>query len=123
MKYDWRNSLEWERQGSERMGQCGFPIDIYRAELGKDKDGKTWLVECKSLAMNGSNKFRLLFDHTEEPNEENGWTGEDFPFLRNEVLDADNYISASKRRYRMKEVLYKDIVSTIERVTDEIGIV
>lgn len=122
MKYDWRNSLEWERQGSERMGQCGFPIDIYIAELGKDKDGRTWLVECQSLAMNGSNKFRLSFDHAEEPNEENGCTG-DWPFLRNEVLDADDYVSARKRRYRMKEVLYKDIVSTIERVTDEIGIV
>lgn len=122
MKYDWRNSLEWERQGSERMGQCGFPIDIYRAELGKDKDGRTWLVECKPLTMTGSNKFRLLFDHTEQPNEENGWTG-DSPFLRNEVVYADDYVSARKRRYRMKEVLYKDIVSTIEKVTDEIGIV
>ena len=123
MKYDWRNKLNWERQGRESMGQCGFPIDIYRAELGKDKDGKTWLVECEPLTMNGSNKFRLLFDHTDEPTEENGWTGEDWPFLRNEVLDADDYVSARKRRYRMKEVLYKDIVSTIERVTDEIGIV
>lgn len=122
MKYDWRNNLNWERQGSERMGQCGFPIDIYRAELGKDKDGKTWLVQCKSLAMNGSNKFRLLFDHAEEPTEENGWTG-DSPFFREEVVYADDYASARRRRYRMKEVPYKDIVSTIERVTDEIGIV
>ena len=104
------------------MGQSGFPIDIYRAELGKDKDGRTWLVECKSLAMRGSGMFRLSFDHTEEPNEENGWTG-DSPFLRNEVVYADDYVSARKRRYRMKEVPYKDIVSTIERVTDEIGIV
>ena len=122
MKYDWRNNLEWERQGSERMGQSGFPIDIYRAELGKDKDGKTWLVECRPLAMRGSRNFQLLFDHTEEPTEENGWTG-DSPFLREEVIYADDYVSAKKRRYRMKEVPYKDIVSTIERVTDEIGIV
>lgn len=122
MRYDWRNKLEWKWQGSQSTGQNGFPLTIYRAELGKDEQGRTWMVECTPMMMYGGNTFRLLFDHNEEPNEDNGWEG-DSPFLRDEVIYADNFMKAQKERYHMREVVYSEIVRTIEAVTDEIGIV
>ena len=91
-----------------RIGRGLNPmLPVYRAELGKDPDGKNWLCEIEPvISKKEISHWRIWFDTDEEAN--------DFPFLRHSVLYAENYWAAANKVYDQRQVQYCDIYKTVK---------
>lgn len=78
------------------------PITTYECVIGKDPKGREWHARAKYREQERT--FHVWFDHMD---------GE-MPFLRNEVVYADNYWGAMKERYHLVKCRYKDIQMVVD---------
>ena len=83
-------------------------LPVYRAELGKDPNGKNWLCEIQPVILNKEiSHWRIWFDTDDET--------DDFPFLRHSVLYADDYWEAANKIYDQHQVQYCQIYETVRK--------
>lgn len=98
-----RLDINWKQIGGEGLGSNPL-LPLYEAELGRDKHGRTWL--CRVRYRYTVNLFQVYFDTDEV-------TDEDGPFLRNKVVDAEEYHKAFKREYYARMCRYEAIQDAI----------
>ena len=98
-----RLNLKWFSVGNECVG-ANPPITHYRCKLGKDDNNILWLCECKYRYA--ENKYLIRFDYR---------TDEQWEFLKDEVIEAEDYWLASKKVYHAKFVKYTDIQNEIRK--------
>lgn len=90
----------WYSVEKEWRGSCP-PLHTYEMVLGHDPQGREWRARSKYRVQDDT--FMVWFDHMEG----------DMPFLRDEVVYADSYWKAMRKRYGMKTCAYKDIMSVV----------
>ena len=98
-----RLNLEWKNVGSHAVGSCP-PLVRYECEVGVDENGDTWL--CHVEYREYERIFELRYDVNVE-------TDDGMPFLRGQVLDADDYWAAVKEYYEMETCEYEEIQDRI----------
>ena len=103
---------DWRIVGSrgEYFAPC---LPIYENYIGKDKSGANWLVQV--TYDHKKRMFKISFDNTSE--DDNG-----FPFLRHEVLDADDYFKAREIYYHEQYAHYEDIMTVIKNFVKDKGL-
>lgn len=94
----------WYSVGREWRG-TNPPINTWETVLGKDPQGREWRARAKY--NENTNAWQVWFDHTE---------GET-PFLRTEVVYADSYWTAMRKRHSLSNCQYKDIMKVIREFT------
>lgn len=102
--YGWK---EVEAQAS----YGGIPIVTFQKELGIDPDGKKWFCRCEYYDR--KKKFRVYFDFVSEQGS---------LFLRNSVLEANDYWKAREEIYHEKYVEYEKIGDTVKKFAEQHGI-
>lgn len=103
-------SLNWE-QVAHSGGYLSPKLPTYEAHIGNDKTGRKWL--CRVKYREQEKKFMVAFDWDD---------GESTPFLRDEVIYADNYWTAHKTRYFTKWVDYEDIRTVVLEFINDHGL-
>ena len=108
--------IKWEVTGGAGIGFNPL-LNISIATLGKDKNGKGWLVKVSPQFKNNRfiNIWSLLFDTSEE-------TEDDSPFLRKAVTEARNYQKARNEYYHEVNVMYEDIQEAVWSFMEDNGI-
>lgn len=104
--------LKWEKVQSTAYGN-NPPIVTHQAILGEDSNGDVWM--CRVEFRKDRNMFMVWFDKDVE-------TDDDFPFLRNDVVYADNYWKAHQRIYHTVFCQYGQIRDIVELFMRENGI-
>ena len=111
---------------SQGVNHCPM-LPGWKVDLGTGKDGKVWMCKITPSSLLRHLLWNVDFDTTDEwdakgyevdPNDDTWST----PFLRTEVLYAEDYHSAARKFYHRKEVEYKDIYKTICTFVEEHGI-
>lgn len=95
---------KWEMSGMSNECLNGLPLPTFINELGKDPSGKTWYVQVKF--RKDSALYEIGFDFSE-----NGET----PFLKKDVIYAEDYWGARDRAYHIHEVRYDEFPKLVER--------
>ena len=96
---DFRN---WKLVETRNDGPNGIILPTFQNELGKDPDGKTWFVRVKFRKDKAL--YEVGFDFSED--------GET-PFLKHDVIYADNYARARALAYSVKEVKYDEFPGVV----------
>ena len=107
--------LNWERAEMQRSWNCPW-IVTHESVIGKSDDGKTWSVRARFSPER--KEFMVWFDHDGIYEVHGDFDGEgvrnSIPFLRTEVVYADNYWTAHKKFYNTKFCDYDEIPSVVE---------
>lgn len=103
--------LEWKVR--ERMELLNFPpVITYQCVIGNDDKGNTWLCQARMLLKDqykgNGNKWMLKFDIDGET-----------AFMRDEVLEAENYWEEAEKAYHIKCSDFDNIVSEISNFKAE----
>lgn len=95
---------------SQGLG-ADVPIPTYETTLGKDPEGNTWLCRVK-FDVFVRQQWMVMFDtNQDEP---------DTPFLREEVVYADNFWAAHVKRYHTRyDSNYQHIGAIIDSFIEE----
>lgn len=105
-------NLGWQLHGTESFG-ANPPIPIYQCELGKDKDGVTWL--CRVKYRHQARMFLITFD-------KDVMNDDGDPFLRTSVIDADDYWQAMRDYYDAQLCPYEKVQDRIRQFIIDHGI-
>lgn len=103
------SKYDWKQYGAEAIGN-NPPKPLYQCEIGKDGSGIAWL--CRVKYREQERKFMVWFD-------KDILTDDGCPFLRDEVIYADNYWQAMRDYHKMALCNYEEIQNVIARFIDE----
>lgn len=101
---------KWYEHGKMWQGD-NPPLTEWRRDLGEGKDGYMWICSCRYRMQ--ERKFLVAFDYETE---------EQSAFLKDEVVDSENYWKAHHRVYHSKFVNYEQINNTVKEFMAEHGI-
>ena len=119
---------EFNYEQSDSMGSGHNPmLPGWKFDLGTDQNGKKWMCKVTPTDTLKHLMWNVDFDTTDEwiaPNVYEVDPGMDMlstPFLRIEVIYADNYHKATRVYYHRQIVEYKDIYKTACEFMDTHG--
>ena len=106
------SKFDWRTHGTEGIGN-NPPIPIWECMIGKDKNGDTWL--CRVRYRHQERRFIVMFD-------KDVVTDNDSPFLRDEVVYADNYWQAMRDYHKAILCDYEKIQDVIAEFINKNGV-
>ena len=92
----------WYEVGKEWKGS-NPPIYTYETVLGHDPQGREWRARAKN--NQNARSWQVWFDHMD---------GES-PFLREEVVYADSYWTAMRKRHSLSNCTYEDVMKVARK--------